>query len=377
MRVAMNDRRLAFCVPSLSNGGAERAMATLASECVELGWDVDMILLGGKDVDYADELSPRVHVVDLHQKHAWTSVPALWHYLRQRRPAALFSTISLMNCVAAAATRLAHVRTRLVLREADTMLEYSGTIRFLASILYRGADSIVAVSGDVKKDLVLKARLPKEHICVIRNSVDVNHVRQLAHVALPTPFPADDVPVILGVGRLEPQKDFATLLRAFAAVRADRPCHLIILGRGSQLVSLRRLANDLGITDSVAFPGFVQNPYAWMARSRVFVLSSVHEGCPNVLLQALACDCSIVATDAPGDARFLLQNGGVLGHLVPVGAWREMAQAIRVALDEHRTASTIAAIDKWLEKFDLRSAAVAYLAAAGLPDSPGVARDTP
>src|SRR5664280_1487378 len=109
MRVAMNDRRLAFCVPSLSNGGAERAMATLASECAELGWDVDMVLLDGKDVDYADELSPRVHVVDLHQKHARTSVPALMQYLRQQRPAALFSTLSHMNCAAAAATRLACV----------------------------------------------------------------------------------------------------------------------------------------------------------------------------------------------------------------------------------------------------------------------------
>jgi glycosyltransferase involved in cell wall biosynthesis len=351
-------------------------MATLASECVELGWDVDMVLLDGKDVDYADELSPRVHVVDLHQKHAWTSVPALLHYLRQRRPAALFSTISLMNCAAAAATRLAHIRTRLVLREADTMLEYSGTIRFLVSILYRGADSIVAVSGDVKKELVLKARLPEGHICVIRNSVDVNHVRQLAHVELPTPFPTDDAPVILGVGRLEPQKDFATLLRAFAAVRADRPCHLIILGRGSQLVELQELAHDLGVSSDVAFPGFAKNPYAWMARSKVFVLSSVHEGCPNVLLQALACGCSVVATDAPGDARFLLHDG-TLGRLVPVGDWHNMAQAIQTALDDDRTAAMEAAMEEWLRTFEPRAAAIAYLAAAGLQCGSEAACKTP
>lgn len=369
MRVAMNDRRLAFCVPSLSNGGAERAMAMLASECAELGWDVDMVLLDGREADYADELSPQVHVVDLHQQHARTSVLALMQYLRQQHPAALFSTLPHMNCAVATAARLACVRTRLVLREADTMSEYGGTMRFLVSILYRGADSIVAVSDDVKKDLVLKARLPTDRICVIRNPVDANHVRQLARAKVPASFPADDAPVILGVGRLEPQKDFATLLRAFASVRADRQCHLVILGRGSQLVNLRQLANDLGITDSVAFPGFAKNPYAWMAHSKVFVLSSVHEGCPNVLLQALACGCSVVATDAPGDARFLLDNGR-LGRLVSVGDDAAMAGAIKDAPDEVGSASRTAAVEEWLQRFGLRAAAIAYLGAAGLPAQP-------
>jgi len=369
MRVAMNDRRLAFCVPSLSNGGAERAMAMLASECAELGWDVDMVLLDGREADYADELSPQVHVVDLHQQHARTSVLALMQYLRQQHPAALFSTLPHMNCAVATAARLACVRTRLVLREADTMSEYGGTMRFLVSILYRGADSIVAVSDDVKKDLVLKARLPADRICVIRNPVDANHVRQLACAELATPFPADDAPVILGVGALKPQKDFATLLRAFASVRMHRQCRLVVLGRGVELPKLHQLASDLGITDSVVFPGFVKNPYPWMAHSKVFVLSSVHEGCPNVLLQALACGCCVVATDAPGDARFLLR-GETLGRLVPVGDPHEMARAIEAALDGDQSVATEVAVQEWLRRFQPRETAIAYLRAAGLSPNP-------
>jgi glycosyltransferase involved in cell wall biosynthesis len=360
---------LAFCIPHLCNGGAERAMATLASECVNLGWDVDLVLLNGRGADYADDLAPQVHVVDLHQRHARTSVPALMQYLGQQHPAALFSTLSRMNCATVVAARLVFAKAHVVLREADTMSEYSSTMRFLVSMLYRVADSIVAVSDDVKRDLVLKARLPADRICVIRNSVDASHVRQLARAEVPASFPADDFPVILGVGRLEPQKDFATLLRAFASVRADRPSHLIILGRGSQLMSLRQLADDLGIRDSVALPGFVQNPYTWMARSRVFALSSVHEGCPNVLLQALACGCSVVATDAPGDARFLLDNGR-LGRLISVGDDAAMASAIKDALDDAGSASRTAAVEEWLQRFGLRAAAMAYLGAAGLPAQP-------
>jgi glycosyltransferase involved in cell wall biosynthesis len=377
MRVVMDDHRVAFSVPNLRNGGAERAMTTLASECAELGWDVDLVLLEDRNADYADEVSPRVRVVNLHQQHVRTSVPALMRYLRQQHPAALFSTLSHMNCAVAVAARIACVRTRLVLREADTMSEYSNFMRFLISNLYRGADSTVAVSEDVKKDLVLKARLPADRICVIRNPVDVNRVRQLACAELQIKFLADEAPLIVSAGRLEPQKDFGTLLRAFASVRSHRRCHLAILGRGSQLLRLQQYANDLDITESVVFAGYVENPYAWMARCKVLVLSSVHEGCPNVLLEGLACGCSVVATDAPGDARFLLR-GGTLGRLVPVGDWHEMAQAIEMAVDEDRGATMKARVEEWLQTFDPRTAAIAYLAVAGLPPQPGGrSTDTP
>lgn len=369
MRVAMNDRRLALCVPSLSNGGAERAMAVLASECAELGWDVDMVLLNGQDADYADELSSRVRVVDLHQRHARTSVFALMQYLRQNQPVALFSTLAHMNCAVVVAARLAFVGARLVLREASSASAYDDIMRLLVAALYPGARTVVAVSDGVKADLVRETRLPADRICVIRNPVDVNHVRQLAREELATSLPVDDTLVILGVGRLEPVKDFSTLLRAFACLRATRRCRLVILGRGSQLMNLQQLADDLGIAIDVAFPGFVENPYAWMARSKVFVLSSVHEGCPNVLLEALTCGCSVVATDAPGDARFLLRNG-MLGRLVPVGDWRSMARAIESALDEDQTSTKAAVVEEWLQKFEPRVAAIAYLRAAGLSPKP-------
>ena len=366
----MNDHLVAFCVPTLRNGGAEKALAELATACAGLDWNVDMVILDSSSPDYLQELSPRVQLVNLGQAHTRTSVPALIRYLRERRPAALFSTGSHMNCAAVVAAKLAFTRTRIVLREADTMFEWhSGTTRLLVSMLYRIANSIVAVSDDVKKNLVLKARLPAGRICVIRNSVNVERIRELARAELTTPFTIDDVPVVLGVGRLEPVKDFSTLVRAFALVHAHRRCRLVILGRGSQLMELRELANGLGISSHVAFPGFVQNPYTWMARSDVFVLSSLREGCPNALLQALACGCAVVATDAPGDARFLLRNG-TLGRLTPVGDADAMAGAIEDTLNERGTATRTAAVEEWLQMFEPRAAAVAYLRAAGLSPQP-------
>jgi len=138
--------------------------------------------------------------------------------------------------------------------------------------------------------------------------------------------------VVLAAGRHEDQKDFPTLLRAFARVRAEREARLIILGEGKRRDSLASLAQALGIAASVAMPGFVENPFAFMARAAVFVLSSAYEGLPGVLIQAMACGCPVVSTACPdGPAEVLL--GGAHGPLVPVGDAGAMASAIMQVLD--------------------------------------------
>jgi len=137
---------------------------------------------------------------------------------------------------------------------------------------------------------------------------------------------------VLGVGKLKPQKGFDVLLRAFARVRAARPARLVILGEGPQRRALEQLARELGLSaDDVALPGFVANPYAWMARSAVFALSSRWEGLPNALIEALACGCAVVSSDCPSGPAEILENGR-LGPLVPVDDAAALAAAIERAL---------------------------------------------
>ena len=146
-------------------------------------------------------------------------------------------------------------------------------------------------------------------------------------------------PVILGVGRLSEQKDFPTLLRAFARVRQQRPARLIILGGSNKheeksaerKASLRALAASLGIGDDVDLPGFVQNPIAFMSRAAVFVLSSRCEGLPGALIQAMACGCQVVSTNCPTGPAEILDNGRY-GGLVPIGDDIAMAFEIEQAL---------------------------------------------
>jgi len=139
-----------------------------------------------------------------------------------------------------------------------------------------------------------------------------------------------DSPVIIALGRLTEQKDFATLLRAFALARKEKPLKLLIFGEGQQRAKLESLACDLGIAQDVALPGFTTNPYREMGASDLFVLSSRWEGSPNALTEALALGIPVVATDCPSGPREIL--GAMGNNLVPVGDPEALAQAILATL---------------------------------------------
>jgi len=134
------------------------------------------------------------------------------------------------------------------------------------------------------------------------------------------------------VGRLTEQKDFSTLLQAFAQVRAQRQARLLLLGEGEMRDELTALGLALGIAKDLSLHGFTNNPFAYMARAAVFVLSSAYEGLPGVLIQALACGCPVVSTDCPSGPSEILENGQY-GRLVPVGDPAAMAQAILSTLE--------------------------------------------
>jgi glycosyltransferase involved in cell wall biosynthesis len=162
--------------------------------------------------------------------------------------------------------------------------------------------------------------------------------------------------VILGVGRLTPAKDFPTLLRAFARVRQVRAVRLVILGEGELRGTLEALVRDLGLEDSVSLPGFVQNPYAYMARAKLFVLSSAWEGFGSALVEAMACGLPVVSTDCGGPSEIL--EGGMYGRLVPVGDPQALAEAILTALVEPPQADLLRAR---AEDFSVEKIADQYL----------------
>ncbi len=215
----------------------------------------------------------------------------------------------------------------------------------------------MAVSEGVAEDLALTASLPRERITTIYNPVVTPALAGQAQAPLTHPwFAPGSPPVLLAVGRLHYQKDFPTLLRAFARVRAVRAVRLLILGEGDQGVALQASAQELGITTDVELPGFVLNPFAYMARAAVFVLSSAYEGLPGVLIQALACGCPVVSTDCPSGPAEILE-GGVYGPLVPVGDDAALAKAILSTLNARpnpdwlRTRAAEFSVDRAVDRY--------------------------
>ena len=279
-------------------------------------------------------------MVNLCASRPLTALPTLVRYLRTSRPRTLAATITNANLAALWAVRLSGVPVRCLVREASTLsveLEHSSTLnrRLLPHLIghsFRLADAVIAPSHGVADDLARTAGLPRKKIEVIYNPVVspslLEDARQAAgHRWLDDPA----VPVVVGMGRLTRQKDFATLIRAFARLRESRPARLIILGEGEERAALLALAGTLGIARDVDLPGFVDNPHAFLSRAALFVLSSRWEGLPGVLIEALACGARVVSTDCPSGPREILADG-IYGELVPIGDDIALMAAMRRSL---------------------------------------------
>jgi glycosyltransferase involved in cell wall biosynthesis len=220
------------------------------------------------------------------------------------------------------------------------------------------AASIVAVSEGVAEDILQTLRVPSEKVVTIYNPVVTPEIRELAGEPPDHPWFGDEkVPVVLGAGSLSEQKDFGTLIRSFAVVRSRIAAKLVILGEGSARFQLERLVAELGLQDDVLLPGFVRNPFGYMAQASAFVLSSRYEGLPGVLIQAMACGCPVVSTDCPSGPAEILE-GGRLGPLVPMGDVGAMAHAILDMLD--RPTSKEALIAR-ADHFSLERSVAGYL----------------
>jgi glycosyltransferase involved in cell wall biosynthesis len=331
---------IALFMPSLEGGGAERMMVHLANAFVKRGVQVDLVLVRAVGA-YQDEVDDQVRVIDLQASRILTAFPKLTRYLRTHRPEAMLSTLTFANVVATWACRWVRHAPRLVLREANTVSAISGPssglknrlIPYLIHWFYLWADRVVAVSEAARDDLIRTTGVPADLVTTIYNPVVTDELLEKAQEPLDQPWFAEDAPpVILGVGRLEPQKDFETLIRAFHQVQSEQEARLVILGKGSERATLERLVQSLGMDNSVQMPGFVDNPFQYMARAEVFVLSSRFEGLPGVLIQAMATGCPVVSTDCPSGPREILEDGR-WGALIPVGDEEALATAILGAID--------------------------------------------
>lgn len=353
-------KHIALFVYALSGGGAQRRVLTLANGFAERGHEVDLVVVRGGGV-LEPELHPAVRLVALDRSgrvesrvvalgrsrgtRTLASIPALVRYLRRNQPDVLLSGASHANLVAVVAWRLARLPIALVLRASN---HPSGNLapfppaqrlvrlwmRALARRFYPCADHVIAVSHGVARELRALTGLPPERVTVIYNPMSGPDLERRLAAPLPSELLSrEGPPVVLGCGTFKLQKDFATLIDAFARLVRERPARLVLLGDGPLRPALEARVRASGLEGRVLFPGFVENPLPWMRRASVFVLSSMWEGLPGVLVEAMAAGCPVVSTDCPSGPREILEAGRH-GPLVPVGDAAALARAIARVLDD-------------------------------------------
>jgi glycosyltransferase involved in cell wall biosynthesis len=347
---------LAFFLPNLEGGGAERVTLNLAAGFAARGFKTDLVLVRAEGPLLA-HVPSAVRVLDLKAPAVLRSVRPLAAYLRRERPRVLLAALTSANLVAMASARMPGVSTRTVISIHCSMIEEmrdepglrSWALPWLIGRFHRWADAIVAVSEGAADDLVRAVRIPRERIDVIYNPIITPEVRRRALDPPPHPWFADAAgPVVIGVGRLTRQKNFPALVEAFALVMRQQPAaRLVILGEGPEREVIAAQVRRHGLEASVALPGFVDNPYACIARAAVFALSSDFEGLPTVLIESLALGTPVVSTDCPSGPREILR-GGALGSLVPVGDIPALARAIVGALTSPRFSPPAEALERFL-----------------------------
>ncbi len=323
--------KVLFFISSLAGGGAERVMVDVLRQIDKERIEPVLVLLHPSERSpYRDYFPGEVKVIVVKRK--MDNLPAkisqfirFAQVVRKEKPHVLLSMLTHNNIMAIAAGMI--LRIKVIVSEHVTLGEIMKTgqgrrmlgfpMAFLVKVLYRFAGKVVAVSEGVRTDLMESFHIPASRIRVIYNPVDVHRITGLSGAPLEHPFFEGRVPLVIAVGRLVRAKGFDILLKAFSRVIQRMNARLIVVGDGPEREPLERLAKDLMMEGNVSFTGFQSNPYAYVSRADVLVLSSRVEGLPMVILEAMACGTAVLSSGCKSGPSEILQNGRC-GLLVPV-----------------------------------------------------------
>lgn len=361
--------RVAFFIGFFGGGGIERMTARLSHGLVKSGIQVDLIT--SPESPHLWQMPSETRIIDLKAPTLYMSLFGLVNYLKKEKPDVLMSADHYQNEIALLAKIISRVNTRLIISERNQLSKTASNATRLknklaplfARFLYPYADAIVAVSQGVAKDLAKTVKIPLSSIQTIYNPVISSEIIEMSKEPIDhTWFNSGQIPIVLGVGKLEAQKDFLTLIRAFAKVRQQIQARLVILGWGPDRPKLESLIQELGLQDDIYLPGHVKNPYAYMANASVFVLSSAWEGLANVLIEAIAIGTPVVSTDCESGPSEILANGKY-GYLTPVGDSDAIATSILQVLEGNPKQKADA---EWFQQFDVNTATQKYLHVFGI-----------
>lgn len=326
---------------------------------------VDLLVVVAKRGQLPEVPWPNIRTIDLGTSHSQMAIPALVRYLRAERPDALMVAKDRAIRATIIAHRLAGVKTRLYgqlhMNMQGFMKDKSLVSRWLRILpmrwLFPSLRKIICVSEGVAQDTREITGMSAERVISLKNPVITPEVAKLAAEPVHHAWFDGQKKILLAVGRLSPEKDFATLLRGFSMLTSEEDVRLVILGEGPLSEELSALTQELGLEDRVAFLGYQTNPYAFMQKASMLVLSSRWEGAPTVLIEALSLGTPCVSTDCDFGPREIFQDGKY-GCLSPVGDPAALGQAIMKTLIDPLPRHVLQAA---VEDYAIQNSARSYL----------------
>lgn len=358
--------KIAILVRGLAGGGAQRDAILLANGLAARGAASAVVTLDANG-PLRGLVDPRVQLIDLGnggKVRLAAAIPALRRMFDEVRPSAFIASEASNNTIAALAWRLTPKtrRPKLVLREVASPLQASRTDPYwqnrlgyrLARWIYPMADLVVALTEPARRDLVQHFGVPDAKAAYLGTNAVYSADEYDRLSSAPR---ASEPGLVVSVGRLSPEKDFASLIEAVAILRRARDVRLTLVGDGSERGALEALVAARNLGDAVRFAGFQSDPTPWLLKASLFVSSSRYEGFGNVIVEALAAGTAVVATDAPYGPRTILMDGR-MGSLVPPGDRSALAAAIDSALDQPARSAELRA---YAARFTAEAAADALL----------------
>jgi len=334
-KIQVKKREILFVIPSLAGGGAERILILLLKYLDRSRFKPVLVVFNTENA-YKQDLPSDVPVVCLKKKNRFDFfrlVRSFSRIIRKEKPSLIFSFLTYTNYLTILARNLVDLRIPLLLSEHNNLnwslknQKFKRIKKILIRNLYPKATGIICVSRGVKENFITNYKIPENKCFVIYNMVDIERIKKLVNEEINHPWFKENIPVIITCGRLTVQKNYPLLLRAMSLALKKVNTRLLILGKGEDRSKLERYVKELGISHNVEFLGFQSNPFKYMSRATIFVLSSLWEGFGNVIIEAMACSVPVISTRCPFGPEEIITNG-VNGLLVPVGDANALTNAI-------------------------------------------------
>jgi len=353
--------KILFILPSLRGGGAERVVLNIIRGLNQDKFEIELVALDGEG-EYLDLIPENIKFFNLKKKRTRYSIFRIVKVINSEKPKIILSSAGQVAILLYFARKLLRYKPIIVNRSStfQSQVKANKVIKMLFHLAFRNSDYVIVTTEGMKNDLVENYNVRKDKIRVMYNPIDLENIESLKKGLIEDKY-FSERPVILGCGRIEKEKGFSHSIKAFSTIVKRYPkAKLLILGQGSKKGELEKLAMNLGIRDKVIFLNFRKNPFKYMANADVFVLSSLREGLPNVLLEAMACGTPVVSANCKSGPSEILENDKY-GILVPVADSEALANGILKLLGDHnlRMQYSKKALEK-VKEFDSKKIAKVY-----------------